>query len=124
MLKVGTWNIPLLYTVLKKALKEVEVTTGKPRQRTECSGETSLGRSRLEPGCRTNMTMTMTMMMMMITRFPRWICCGSSGSSVVKFGFQPDCLVCTHAFNYMYCHYWRRPRPTQGCRADDDDTHY
>jgi hypothetical protein len=122
MLKVGTWNILLLYRVLKKALKEVEVTTGKPRQRTEWSGEASLGTSRLEPGCRTSMMMTM------ITRFPTWTRCGSSGSSVVEFGLQLDCLACTHTFHYMYSHYWRRTRPTQGCRADDDDiddnTHY
>ena len=69
MLKVGTWNILLLYSVLKKVLKEVEVTTGKPMQRTEWS-EASLRRSELEPGCRTSMMM---MMMMMITWFPRWI---------------------------------------------------
>jgi len=68
MLKVGTWNILLLYSVLNKALKEVEVTTGKPMQRTEWSGEASMGRSELEPSCRTSMTV----MMMMITWFPRW----------------------------------------------------
>jgi len=84
MLKVGTWNVLLLYRLLKRALKEVEVTAGKPRQRTEQSGEASLGRSRLEPGCRTNMTMTV---MMIIIRFPRRTRCGSSGSSVVEFGF-------------------------------------
>jgi hypothetical protein len=54
--EAGTWNILVLYRVMRKALKEVEATTGKPRQRTERSGKASLGRSRLERGCRTNMT--------------------------------------------------------------------
>ena len=35
----------------------MELTTGKPRQRTEWSGEASLGRSRLGPGYRTCTTM-------------------------------------------------------------------
>jgi hypothetical protein len=83
MLEVGTCNVLLLYRLLKRALKEVEVTAGKPRQRTEWSGEASLGRSRLEPGCRTNMTMTV----MMIIRFPRRTHCDSSGCSVVEFAF-------------------------------------
>jgi len=32
MLKVGTCNVLLLYRVLERALKEVAVTDGKPRQ--------------------------------------------------------------------------------------------
>jgi len=35
--------------------KFLELTTGKPKQQTEWSGETSLEQSRLEPGCSTNM---------------------------------------------------------------------
>jgi hypothetical protein len=102
--------------ILKKALKEVEVTIGKPRQRTEWSGEASLGRSRLEPGCRATNDDDNTVPEADMS-------CGSSGSSVVEFGFQLDCLVCTHTFDYMYSHYWRSPKPTQGCTADDNN-HY
>jgi len=35
--------------------KCLDLTTGKPKQQTELSVETSLGQSRLEPGCSTNM---------------------------------------------------------------------
>ena len=85
MLKVGTWNVLLLYRLLKRALKEVEVTAGKPRQRTEQSGEASLGRSRLEPGCRTNMTMTV--MVMITVQVPVWC----------RLDFNWTALnVCTH----------------------------
>jgi hypothetical protein len=36
--------------IVEENLKEGEVTTRKKRQRTECSEEASLGRSRLEQG--------------------------------------------------------------------------
>jgi hypothetical protein len=43
--------------VLMSTLQEVELTIRRTSQRTEWSGEESLGRSRLEPGCSNNMTM-------------------------------------------------------------------
>ena len=53
----GTRKVGPNPIVLKNALKDVVLTTGKPRQETEWTGEAKLGRSRMEQGCSTSMTM-------------------------------------------------------------------